>query len=42
MAVKYAFLNGYLQEEVCVKQPPGFDKPNLLSHVFKLIKHYTV
>ena len=38
MDVKSAFLNGLIQEEVYVEQPPGFeisDKPN---HVYKLQK----
>ena len=38
MNVKSAFLNGFLNEEVYVSQPPGFinvEKPN---HVFKLAK----
>ena len=38
MDVKSAFLNGFIQEEVYVDQPPRFgnsDKPN---HVFKLKK----
>ena len=38
MDVKCAFLNGYLQEEVYVKQPPGFENPDLPNHVFKLNK----
>ncbi|GKA47871.1 retrovirus-related pol polyprotein from transposon TNT 1-94 [Tanacetum coccineum] len=38
MDFKSAFLNGFINEEVCVSQPPGFmdfKKPN---HVFKLKK----
>ena len=35
MDVKCVFLNGYLQEEVYVKQPLGFTDPNLSNHVFK-------
>ena len=40
MEVKCAFLNGYLQEEVYVKQPPRFENLNLPNRVFKLNKHY--
>ena len=36
--VKCAFLNRYLQEEVYVKQLPGFENPNLPNRVFKLNK----
>ncbi len=28
MDVKSAFLNGFIQKEVYVKQPPGFENPN--------------
>ena len=38
MDVKSAFLNGFIQEEVYVDQPPGFENSNKPSHVFKLKK----
>nr|ABB46911.2 retrotransposon protein, putative, unclassified [Oryza sativa Japonica Group] len=38
MDVKSVFLNGFIQEEVYVKQPPGFENPDFPNHVFKLSK----
>jgi len=38
MDVKSAFLNGVIEEEVFVKQPPGFENPEHPNHVFKLKK----
>ena len=36
--VKSAFLNGFLNKEVYVKQPPSFEKDEAPNHVFKLTK----
>ena len=38
MDIKSAFLNGFINEEVYVEQPPGFESFNLPNHVFKLKK----
>ncbi|GKV48992.1 hypothetical protein SLEP1_g55766 [Rubroshorea leprosula] len=38
MDVKSAFLNGYIQEEVYVEQPPSFEDPSCRNHVYKLSK----
>ena len=38
MDVKSAFLNSFINEEVYVEQPPGFESFNFPNHVFKLKK----
>jgi hypothetical protein len=38
MDVKSAFLNGYIEEEVYVRQPPSFENSKFPNHVFKLYK----
>jgi len=38
MDVKSAFLNGVIEEEVFVKQPPGFEDLKNPDHVYKLKK----
>jgi hypothetical protein len=38
MDVKCVFLNGVIQEEVYVRQPPGFENPKYPSRVHKLSK----
>ena len=38
MDVKSAFLTGFINEEVCVEQPPDFQSFNFPNHVFKLKK----
>ena len=38
MDEKSAFLNGYIMEEVYVKQLPGFENEKFPNHVYKLLK----
>ena len=38
MYVKSAFLNEYIEEEVYVRQPPGFENPKHPNRVYKLHK----
>ena len=38
LAVKSAFLNGYINELVYVEQPPGFEDEKKPNHVYKLSK----
>jgi hypothetical protein len=38
MDVKSAFLNGVIQEEVFVRQPPGFENLKYPNRVYKLSK----
>jgi hypothetical protein len=38
MDVKSVFLNGVIQEEVYVSQPPGFESPKYQDRVYKLSK----
>ena len=40
MDVKSAFLNGFINEEVYVEQPPDFQSFNFPNHVFKLKKAF--
>ena len=39
MDVKSVFLNGYINELVCVEQPPSFEDDKKPDHVYKLKKH---
>ena len=38
MDIKSVFLNGYLEEEFYVEQPPDFENEKLSNHVYRLIK----
>jgi hypothetical protein len=38
MDVKSAFLNGFIQDEVYVRQPPGFENPKYTNRVYKFSK----
>jgi hypothetical protein len=38
MDVKSDFLNGVIQEEMFVRQPPGFESPKYPDKVYKLLK----
>ncbi|WKA00041.1 hypothetical protein VitviT2T_018435 [Vitis vinifera] len=38
MDVKSVFLNGFINEEVYIEQPPGFQSFNFPNHVFRLKK----
>ena len=38
MDVKSTFLNGYIMEEVYVKQPSGFENEKFSDHVYELTK----
>jgi hypothetical protein len=38
MDVKSTFLNGVIQEEVFVRQPPDFENPKYSNRMYKLSK----
>ena len=38
MDIKSAFLNGYINEEVYIEQPPGFEDEEKPDHMYKLKK----
>ena len=38
MDIKSAFLNGFIEEEVYMKQPPSFENPKFTNRVYRLQK----
>ena len=42
MDVKSVFLNGYIEEEIYVEQPPGFVDFEHPNHIYKLKRHCMV
>ena len=42
MDVKSSFLNGFIEEEVYVRQPPAIEDHTLPNQVFKLQKAFMV
>ena len=40
MNVKSAFLNGFIEEEMYVRQPPSFEDHTLPDHAFEISKGY--
>ncbi len=40
MDVKFAFRNGYLEEDIYMQQPKGYVKPSIKHMVYKLRKPF--